>query len=60
MNEGPFSPLLLQYHTAKRWNRKNKSSSSRTAAASPHDRVQHLRLVPKCKNCDVSLTYHKG
>ena len=56
---GPFSPLLLQY-IREALEQKEQVILFQNRRASPHDRVQHLRLGTKCKNCDVSLTYTRA
>ncbi|WP_291530017.1 replication restart helicase PriA [Bacteroides sp. UBA939] len=57
---GPFSPLLLQYiHEALDRKEQVILFQNRRGFA-PMIECHTCGWVPKCKNCDVSLTYHKG
>lgn len=57
---GPFSPLLLQYvHEALERKEQVILFQNRRGFA-PMIECHTCGWVPKCKNCDVSLTYHKG
>ena len=57
---GPFSPLLLQYiHEALDQKQQVILFQNRRGFA-PMIECNTCGWVPKCKNCDVSLTYHKG
>ena len=57
---GPFSPLLLQYiHEALDQKQQVILFQNRRGFA-PMIECNTCWWVPKCKNCDVSLTFHKG
>lgn len=57
---GPFSPLLLQYvHEALEKKEQVILFQNRRGFA-PMIECHTCGWVPKCKNCDVSLTFHKG
>lgn len=57
---GPFSPLLLQYiHEALDRKEQVILFQNRRGFA-PMMECNTCGWVPKCKNCDVSLTFHKG
>ncbi|RGU26249.1 replication restart helicase PriA [Bacteroides cellulosilyticus] len=57
---GPFSPLLLQYiHEALDQKQQIILFQNRRGFA-PMIECNTCGWVPKCKNCDVSLTFHKG
>lgn len=57
---GPFSPLLLQYiHEALEQKEQVILFQNRRGFA-PMIECHTCGWVPKCKNCDVSLTFHKG
>lgn len=57
---GPFSPLLLQYvREALEQKEQVILFQNRRGFASMIE-CHTCGWVPKCKNCDVSLTYHKG
>ena len=57
---GPFSPLLLQYiHEALDQKQQVILFQNRRGFA-PMIECNTCGWVPKCKNCDVSLTFHKG
>ena len=57
---GPFSPLLLQYiHEALDQKQQVILFHNRRGFA-PMIECNTCGWVPKCKNCDVSLTFHKG
>ena len=56
---GPFSPRLLE-EMRRAWKQGTGHIVPEPARLRSDDRMPHVRWVPKCKNCDVSLTYHKG
>ena len=57
---GAFSPLLLQYmREALEQNEQVILFQNRRGFA-PMIECHTCGWVPKCQNCDVSLTYHKG
>ena len=57
---GPFSPLLLQ-HIREALERKEQVILFQNRRGfAPMVECHVCGWVPKCKNCDVSLTYHKG
>ncbi|WP_300812592.1 primosomal protein N' [uncultured Bacteroides sp.] len=57
---GPFSPLLLQ-HVREALGRKEQVILFQNRRGfAPMIECHTCGWVPKCKNCDVSLTYHKG
>ena len=57
---GSFSPLLLQ-HVREALERKEQVILFQTRRGfAPMIECHTCGWVPKCKNCDVSLTYHKG
>lgn len=58
--KGPFSPLLVQeIHEALERKEQVILFQNRRGFA-PMIECHTCGWVPKCKNCDVSLTYHKG
>lgn len=58
--KGPFSPLLIkQIHDALERKEQVILFQNRRGFA-PMIECHTCGWVPKCKNCDVSLTYHKG
>ena len=57
---GSFSPLLLQ-HVREALERKEQVILFQNRRGfAPMIECHTCGWVPKCKNCDVSLTYHKG
>ncbi len=57
---GSFSPLLLQ-HVREAMERKEQVILFQNRRGfAPMVECHVCGWVPKCKNCDVSLTYHKG
>ena len=57
---GSFSPLLLQ-HVREAMERKEQVILFQNRRGfAPMVECHVCSWVPKCKNCDVSLTYHKG
>ena len=57
---GSFSPLLLQ-HIREALDRKEQVILFQNRRGfAPMVECHTCGWVPKCKNCDVSLTYHKG
>ena len=58
--QGPFSPLLVkEVHDALERKEQVILFQNRRGFA-PMMECHTCGWVPKCKNCDVSLTYHKG
>ncbi|ADV43040.1 primosomal protein N' [Bacteroides helcogenes] len=57
---GPFSPLLLQYIREALEQREQVILFQNRRGFAPMIECHTCGWVPKCKNCDVSLTYHKG
>lgn len=58
--QGPFSPLLVrEIHDALERKEQVILFQNRRGFA-PMIECRTCGWVPKCKNCDVSLTYHKG
>ena len=58
--QGPFSPLLVkEIHDALERKEQVILFQNRRGFA-PMMECHTCSWVPKCKNCDVSLTYHKG
>lgn len=57
---GPFSPLLLQYVREALEQREQVILFQNRRGFAPMVECNTCGWVPKCKNCDVSLTYHKG
>lgn len=58
--KGPFSPNLLEaIDQALKQNEQVILFQNRRGFA-PIVQCQECDWIPKCKNCDVSLTYHKG
>ena len=57
---GQFSPILLE-HVRKTLERKEQVILFQNRRGfAPMIECKTCGWVPKCKNCDVSLTYHKG
>ena len=58
--QGPFSPMLVkEVHDALKRKEQVILFQNRRGFA-PMMECHTCGWVPKCKNCDVSLTYHKG
>lgn len=57
---GPFSPLLLQYIREALEQKEQVILFQNRRGFAPMIECNSCGWVPKCKNCDVSLTYHKG
>lgn len=60
MMNGPFSPLLLQYIREALEQKEQVILFQNRRGFAPMIECNTCGWVPKCKNCDVSLTYHKG
>lgn len=57
---GHFSPLLLQYVREALQKKEQVILFQNRRGFAPLVECHTCGWVPKCKNCDVSLTYHKG
>ena len=57
---GPFSPLLLQHIREALELKEQVILFQNRRGFAPMIECNTCGWVPKCKNCDVSLTYHKG
>lgn len=57
---GPFSPLLLQYVREALAQKEQVILFQNRRGFAPMIECHTCGWVPRCKNCDVSLTYHKG
>lgn len=57
---GPFSPVLLQYVREALEQKEQVILFQNRRGFAPMIECHTCGWVPKCKNCDVSLTYHKG
>lgn len=57
---GPFSPVLLQYVREALEQKEQVILFQNRRGFAPMIECNTCGWVPKCKNCDVSLTYHKG
>ncbi|MBQ8501981.1 MAG: primosomal protein N' [Bacteroides sp.] len=57
---GPFSPLLLQYVREALQQKEQVILFQNRRGFAPMIECHTCGWVPKCQNCDVSLTYHKG
>lgn len=57
---GQFSPLLLEYVREALNNKEQVILFQNRRGFAPMVECRTCGWVPKCKNCDVSLTYHKG
>lgn len=57
---GQFSPLLLQYIREALDRKEQVILFQNRRGFAPMIECRTCGWVPKCKNCDVSLTYHKG
>lgn len=58
--KGPFSPLLLSYIREALEQKEQVILFQNRRGFAPVVECQTCGWVPRCKNCDVSLTYHKG
>ncbi len=56
---GPFSPLLLQYIREALEQKEQVILFQNRRGFAPMIECHTCSWVPKCANCDVSLTYHK-
>lgn len=57
---GQFSPLLIQYMKEALEQNEQVILFQNRRGFAPMIECRTCGWVPKCKNCDVSLTYHKG
>lgn len=57
---GSFSPLLLQYVREALEQKEQVILFQNRRGFAPMIECHTCGWVPKCKNCDVSLTFHKG
>ena len=57
---GPFSPLMLQYIREALEQKEQAILFQNRRGFAPMIECRTCGWVPKCRNCDVSLTYHKG
>ena len=55
-----FSPLLIQYMKEALEQKEQVILFQNRRGFAPMIECRTCGWVPKCKNCDVSLTYHKG
>ena len=60
MMRGAFSPDLLEAMRSARSNRKQVILFQNRRGFAPMVECKVCGWVPKCKNCDVSLTYHRS
>lgn len=60
MGGGPFSPLLLRYIREAMAAQEQVILFQNRRGFAPMTECHTCGWVPKCQNCDVSLTYHKG
>ena len=58
--KGPFSPVLVQEIRKALENKEQVILFQNRRGFAPMIECHTCAWVPKCKNCDVSLTYHKG
>ena len=58
--KGPFSPRLLEEMRKALNNKEQVILFQNRRGFAPIIECHTCAWVPKCKNCDVSLTYHKG
>ena len=58
--KGPFSPLLLQHIRQALEQKEQVILFQNRRGFAPMIECHTCGWVPKCQNCDVSLTYHKG
>lgn len=57
---GPFSPMLLQQMREALERKEQVILFQNRRGFAPMIECHTCGWVPRCKNCDVSLTYHKG
>ncbi len=57
---GPFSPLLLEYVREALEQHEQVILFQNRRGFAPMIECRTCGWTPKCQNCDVSLTYHKG
>ena len=57
---GQFSPILLEHVRKTLENKEQIILFQNRRGFAPMIECKTCGWVPKCKNCDVSLTYHKG
>lgn len=57
---GPFSPMLLQQIREALERKEQVILFQNRRGFAPMVECRTCGWVPRCKNCDVSLTYHKG
>ena len=58
--KGPFSPMLVEEIGKALDNKEQVILFQNRRGFAPMLECHTCAWVPKCKNCDVSLTYHKG
>ncbi len=58
--QGPFSPLLVKHIREALEKHEQVILFQNRRGFAPMIECRTCGWVPKCKNCDVSLTYHKG
>ena len=58
--KGPFSPMLMEEIRKALDNKEQVILFQNRRGFAPMMECHTCGWVPKCKNCDVSLTYHKG
>ena len=58
--KGPFSPMLMEEIRKALDNKEQVILFQNRRGFAPMLECHTCAWVPKCKNCDVSLTYHKG
>lgn len=58
--KGAFSPLLVQYVREALEQKEQVILFQNRRGFAPMVECRTCGWVPRCKNCDVSLTYHKG
>ena len=58
--KGPFSPMLVKAIREALDNKEQVILFQNRRGFAPMIECRTCGWVPKCKNCDVSLTYHKG
>lgn len=58
--KGPFSPMLVRAIREALDNKEQVILFQNRRGFAPMIECRTCGWVPKCKNCDVSLTYHKG
>ncbi len=60
MMSGPFSPRLLSALREALRNGKQAILFQNRRGFAPHIECRECGWIPRCQNCDVSLTYHKN